>query len=368
MEGPTPASALIHAATMVAAGTYVLARLFALLVASDTARLVLAVITALTMVGAALLAFGQSDLKRLLAYSTISQIAIMLSALAVVPARLGPDAGILHLLSHAMFKALLFLALGWLSVLVGGTAALTARGGARLHQKVAVPLGIGLLSLAGVPPLVGFVSKEFVLAAAEDGTRDAASPGARLVLVALFATVALTAAYCMRAWLILTRLTPEEEEEIDALEEAVERASWESDVSLAEMFGPVLHPAQEPPATRPAGLPAAARPRRDLRGRPSRGVAAGGAHGGRRGRRAVPDAAPRTVLLAVVRGCLAGPHRRRGARRPPAHPAAAPATPPSASARAPSRRSIAAWGGWRLPAPGRPPRDGARAAGRRARP
>ena len=62
------------------------------------------------------------------------------------------------------------------------------------------------------------------------------------MLVALFATVALTAAYCMRAWLILTRLTVEEEEEIEGLEEAVERASWESDVSLAEMFGPVLHP------------------------------------------------------------------------------------------------------------------------------
>ena len=116
MEGPTPASALIHAATMVAAGTYVLARLFDLLVTSDPARLVLAVVTAVTMVGAAVLAFGQSDLKRLLAYSTISQIAIMLSAIAVVPAQLGPGAGILHLLSHAMFKALLFLALGWLSV------------------------------------------------------------------------------------------------------------------------------------------------------------------------------------------------------------------------------------------------------------
>jgi NADH-quinone oxidoreductase subunit L len=246
MEGPTPASALIHAATMVAAGTYVLARLFVLFAASDTARLVLALVTAATMVGAAVLAFGQSDLKRLLAYSTISQIAVMLSAVAVVPAAMGPDAGILHLLSHAMFKALLFLSLGWLSVLVGGTAALTLRGGARVHSRVAVPLGIGLLSLAGVPPLVGFVSKEYVLAAAEDGTGAAASLGARVVLVALFATVALTAAYCMRAWLVLTRLTHEEEDEIDEREEAVERASWESEVSLAEMFGPVFQPVPGP--------------------------------------------------------------------------------------------------------------------------
>ena len=246
MEGPTPASALIHAATMVAAGTYVLARLFVLFAASDTARLVLALVTAATMVGAAVLAFGQSDLKRLLAYSTISQIAVMLSAIAVVPVAVGPDAGVLHLLSHAMFKALLFLSLGWLSVLVGGTAALTLRGGARVHPQVAVPLGIGLLSLAGVPPLVGFVSKEYVIAAAEDGTRAAASLGARVVLVALFATVALTAAYCMRAWLVLTRLTPEEEEQIDEREEAVERASWESEVSLAEMFGPVFRPVPGP--------------------------------------------------------------------------------------------------------------------------
>ena len=100
----------------------------------------------------------------------------MLSAIAVVPAQLGPGAGILHLLSHAMFKALLFLALGWLSVLVGGTA---ARGPARRRPAAPPPrssLGVGLLALAGVPPLVGFFSKEYVLAAAEDGTAEAASP------------------------------------------------------------------------------------------------------------------------------------------------------------------------------------------------
>ena len=127
MEGPTPASALIHAATMVAAGTFVLARLFDIFVLSDPARLVLAVITAVTMVGAAIIAFGQSDLKRMLAYSTLSQIAIMLSALAVAPASVGAGPAVLHLLSHAMFKALLFLAIGWLSVLVAGTAATSCR-------------------------------------------------------------------------------------------------------------------------------------------------------------------------------------------------------------------------------------------------
>ena len=114
-------------------GTFVLAQLFDLLAAADGARWLLAVSTAVTMVYAAVLAFGQSDLKRLLAYSTLSQVALMLSALAVAPADEGPGAGVLHLYSHAFFKALLFLAIGWLSVTVGGTAAATMRGGLRGH-------------------------------------------------------------------------------------------------------------------------------------------------------------------------------------------------------------------------------------------
>ena len=202
MEGPTPASALIHAATMVAAGTYVVARLFPLYLDSDTARLVLAVITAVTMVGSAVLAFGQPDLKRLLAWSTVSQVSIMLSALAVAPASSG--AGIAHLLSHAMFKALLFLAIGWLSVLVGGTTAVAMTGGVREHPVLRACLGVGLLSLAGVPPLVGFWSKELVLGAAEEGISHGPVAGAVLVLVALLVTVVLTAAYCTRAWLVRT--------------------------------------------------------------------------------------------------------------------------------------------------------------------
>ena len=211
MEGPTPASALIHAATMVAAGTFVLARLFPIFVLSDPARLVLAVITAVTMMGAAVLAFGQSDLKRLLAYSTVSQIAIMLSALAVAPVSTGAGPAVLHLLSHAMFKALLFLAIGWLSVLVVGTAAITMSGGVRHHPKLARPIGIGLLALAGVPPLVGFVSKEYVLAAAHDDTSESGSVAGWIILVAVGLTVALTAAYCTRAWLVLTHLSAQEE-------------------------------------------------------------------------------------------------------------------------------------------------------------
>jgi NADH-quinone oxidoreductase subunit L len=205
MEGPTPASALIHAATMVAAGTFILAQLFDLLAAAGPARWVLALSTSISMVGAAVLAFGQSDLKRLLAYSTVSQVALMLSALAAAPAREGPGAGVLHLYSHAFFKALLFLAIGWLSVTAAGTSAAALRGGLRGHLFIRPAMFVGLLSLAGVPPLVGFVSKEYVLAAAESGASDSQGQ-AVVVFVALLLTVALTAAYCMRAWLVLDDL------------------------------------------------------------------------------------------------------------------------------------------------------------------
>lgn len=205
MEGPTPASALIHAATMVAAGTFVLAQLFDVLAVAEGARWLLALSTAVTMVYAAVLAFGQSDLKRLLAYSTLSQVALMLSALAVAPADEGPGAGVLHLYSHAFFKALLFLAIGWLSVTVGGTAAATMRGGVRGHLFIRPAMFVGLLSLAGVPPLVGFVSKEHVLSAAEAGIGDGEAR-AWIVMLAGLLTVALTAAYCMRAWIVLDDL------------------------------------------------------------------------------------------------------------------------------------------------------------------
>lgn len=217
MEGPTPASALIHAATMVAAGTFVLAQLFDLLAASDVARWVLAVSTAVTMVWAAVLAFGQSDLKRLLAYSTLSQVALMLSALAVAPADEGPGAGVLHLYSHAFFKALLFLAIGWLSVTVGGTAAAALKGGLRGHLLLRPAMFVGLLSLAGVPPLVGFVSKEHVLSAAKAGVGLGGGATARawIVLVAGLVTVALTAAYCTRAWLVLDDLASADVERHD---------------------------------------------------------------------------------------------------------------------------------------------------------
>ncbi len=208
MEGPTPASALIHAATMVAAGTVVLAQLFDLLAVSDPARWLLGIATSVTMILAGLLAFGQSDLKRLLAWSTVSQVAIMLSALAAAPLELGPDSGLFHMWSHAIFKALLFLSIGWLSVVAGGTSAKALRGSALRMPLVHVSFLAGLVSLAGVPfVVVGGWSKEQVVSAAYKGATSPSGPGI-VVLVALLITVVLTAAYATRAYLVVTARDP----------------------------------------------------------------------------------------------------------------------------------------------------------------
>lgn len=207
MEGPTPASALIHAATMVAAGTVVLTQLFPLLALAGPARLLLAVLASLTMLGAAVLAFAQGDLKRLLAWSTVSQVALMLAVLAAATPATGPEAALQHLIGHAWFKALLFLATGWLGVLVGGTAMASIASGTRRYRVLRRRFGWGLLALAGVPPFVGFVSKELIIGTAEVGAATGGGLASILVLGAVGASAPLTAAYCMRAWLVLSRPT-----------------------------------------------------------------------------------------------------------------------------------------------------------------
>lgn len=204
MEGPTPASALIHAATMVAAGTVVLGSLFPVLADSPTARWVLGVAVAVSMLLAALLAFAQTDLKRLLAWSTVSQVGVMLAGIAAAPAAAGPGAGLLHLWAHALFKSLLFLALGWAALAVGSTTATALRGSAAAAPVVRLAFLVGFASLAGVPyVVVGGLSKEHVLATAWSGALDSAGPGL-VVLVALVLTSAVTAAYSVRGYLLVT--------------------------------------------------------------------------------------------------------------------------------------------------------------------
>ncbi|MEU1459953.1 NADH-quinone oxidoreductase subunit L [Streptomyces sp. NPDC005727] len=208
MAGPTPVSALIHAATMVAAGVYFVARLLPLFEASRAAMVVLAVMAAVTMTGSGLAALAQDDIKRVLAYSTIGQLGYMTGALAVGDR----GAAVFHLLSHGAFKALLFLAAGVI-IHAAGTNSLAAM--SRMsHLRERIPdaywtMTVALLALAAIPPFSGFFSKESVLGAAEHVAtgHTAQAPGAAgwLVLVAGLLTALLTAAYATRLWLLAFR-------------------------------------------------------------------------------------------------------------------------------------------------------------------
>jgi NADH-quinone oxidoreductase subunit L len=201
MAGPTPISALIHAATMVAAGIYLVARLYPVFLAAPATLAVMAVIASVTMLGAALAGLAQDDIKRVLAYSTVSQLAYMLAGLAVGSAA----AAGFHLLTHAAFKALLFLGAGSVIHAVG-TNLMPDMGGLRRPMPLTfATMTIGLGALVGVPPLSGFFSKEAVLGAAEDAARHhgpVASWAGWLVLVTGIVTVAVTAAYVTRMWLL----------------------------------------------------------------------------------------------------------------------------------------------------------------------
>ncbi|CAL9453726.1 NADH-quinone oxidoreductase subunit L [Streptomyces sp. enrichment culture] len=208
MAGPTPVSALIHAATMVAAGVYFIARLLPVFEASRAAMVVLAVMAAVTMAGSALAALAQDDIKRVLAYSTIGQLGYMTGALAVGDR----SAAVFHLLSHGAFKALLFLAAGVI-IHAAGTNSLAAMSRMRnLHDRVPDAywtMTVALLALAAIPPFSGFFSKESVLGAAEHvaGGHTEHAPGAAgwTVLLAGLLTALLTGAYAMRLWLLAFR-------------------------------------------------------------------------------------------------------------------------------------------------------------------
>lgn len=198
MPGPTPISALIHAATMVAAGVFLVARLLPVFALSDVAMTTLAVIACVTMLGSALFALAADDLKRVLAWSTVSQLSYMFAALTLG----GYGAGVLHLLSHGAFKALLFLAAGSVIHAVG-TQRLDGMGGLRASMPVTfVTMTVGYAALAGVPPFVGFFSKDEILGVASDQAFHGAHGRGWLVLVVGLVVAGLTAAYSTRAWLM----------------------------------------------------------------------------------------------------------------------------------------------------------------------
>jgi len=191
MEGPTPISALIHAATMVTAGIFMVARMWPLYELSPTALSVVLVIGATTALAMGLVGLVQNDIKRVVAYSTLSQLGYMTVALGVS----AYSAAIFHLGTHAFFKALLFLAAG--SVIIGMHHEQDMRrmGGLKTYMPVTyVTALIGSLALVGIPPFAGFFSKDLIIAAVQQST----IPGAGFALVAVTAGVFVTALYSFR--------------------------------------------------------------------------------------------------------------------------------------------------------------------------
>jgi NADH-quinone oxidoreductase subunit L len=197
MEGPTPVSALIHAATMVTAGVYMIVRMHAVYVRAPLAMDVVAIVGAVTAIFSAASALVETDLKRVLAYSTISQLGYMFLAVGVG----AWSAGMFHLTAHAFFKALLFLAAGGVMHALGGETDMRRMGGLAPRLPVtAASFTIGALALAGIPPLVGFFSKEHILS-------DVFGAGYVWLWLLGIVTSGLTGFYIVRAF-VLTFVVP----------------------------------------------------------------------------------------------------------------------------------------------------------------
>jgi NADH-quinone oxidoreductase subunit L len=161
MEGPTPVSALIHAATMVTAGVYLIARMHPLFEQAPTAADVGAIVGGATLLIAATIAIVQTDLKRVIAYSTMSQIGYMIMAVSVG----AYSAGLFHLMTHGFFKALLFMAAGSLISAMGGEQSLNRMGGFRRAMPFTfICFVVGGLALSGMPPFSGWLSKDDIIA------------------------------------------------------------------------------------------------------------------------------------------------------------------------------------------------------------
>jgi NADH-quinone oxidoreductase subunit L len=204
MEGPTPVSALIHAATMVAAGVYLVGRCFPLF--APEVLLVIAYVGAITLFISATIALVQTDIKRILAYSTCSQLGFMMLALGVG----GWVAGLLHLITHAFFKALLFLCSG--SVIFGCHHEQDVRRMGGLWRKMpitAFTMLVGVLAISGMPLLSGWYSKDQILGAAMGFGLDHKQHIMLLVLPLI--TTGLTAFYMFRLWFLTFAGKPRDE-------------------------------------------------------------------------------------------------------------------------------------------------------------
>jgi NADH-quinone oxidoreductase subunit L len=190
MAGPTPVSALIHAATMVTAGIYMIARSNALYSLSELSMNVVAIVGLATSILAATIALKQNDIKKVLAYSTVSQLGYMFLALGVG----AYSTGVFHVMTHAFFKALLFLAAGSVIHAMGGEQDIRKMGGLNRLKITSITFLIGCIAIAGVPPFSGFFSKDAILLAAFERNKT-------LYAVALFGAM-LTAYYMFRLFFL----------------------------------------------------------------------------------------------------------------------------------------------------------------------
>ena len=194
MEGPTPVSALIHAATMVTAGVYMVARCHTLFDRSPVALGVVAAIGAATALFAACIGVVQHDIKRVLAYSTISQLGYMFLACGVA----AYSAAIFHLVTHAFFKALLFLAAGSVIHALGGEQDMRVMGGLRKRIPVTFwTMTMGVFAIAGIPPWAGFFSKDEILYRT---FADQDNALAKLLWIVGLVTAGITSFYMFRLW------------------------------------------------------------------------------------------------------------------------------------------------------------------------
>jgi NADH-quinone oxidoreductase subunit L len=191
MEGPTPISALIHAATMVTAGIFMVARMSPLYELSETARSVVLVIGAITALFMGLVALTQYDIKRVVAYSTLSQLGYMTAALGAS----AYSAAMFHLATHAFFKALLFLAAGSVIIALHHEQDMRRMGGLRRYMPVTYwTMLIGAISSAGIPGFAGFFSKDAII----EALKESHTPGALFGYLCLLSCVFVTAAYTFR--------------------------------------------------------------------------------------------------------------------------------------------------------------------------
>ena len=191
MEGPTPISALIHAATMVTAGIFMVARMSPLYELSETARSVVLVIGAITALFMGLVALTQFDIKRVVAYSTLSQLGYMTVALGAS----AYSAAMFHLMTHAFFKAVLFLAAGSVIIAMHHEQDMRRMGGLRKFMPWTYwTLLIGAIASAGIPPFAGFYSKDAII----EAVQHSHTPGALFAYLCVLSCVFVTAAYTFR--------------------------------------------------------------------------------------------------------------------------------------------------------------------------